>query len=99
MEFGIGPADLPFHRFGDGSRRLVLVPGLFDSLGWNRPSKLGANLLSRYYFRSYRAVDVWVLSRPPGLSPDVTVDDMASQYRVALAELGPAHVMGFPSAD
>lgn len=94
VAFGRGPADLPFHRFGTGQRRLVLIPGVMDSLGWNTPRRLTAELLARYYFRSYRAYDVWVLSRPPGLRGAETVTEMAAMYEDALEAVGPSAVMG-----
>lgn len=94
VEFGFGPASLPFHRFGSGDQRLVLVPGVMDALGWNTPRRLTAELLARYYFRAYRDYEVWVLSRPPGLPPDATVADLADQYEDAIDVLDPHAIMG-----
>ena len=93
--YGVGPAGLPFHRFGDGDRPLVFIPGVMDPLGWNDPGRPGAELLARYYFRSFRNFDVWVLSRPPGLDADTSVSEIAEHYGEALATIGPAHVVGF----
>jgi len=95
VEHGNGPAGLPFHRFGTGDERLVIVPGVMDSLGWNTPGALTAHLLARYYFHRLREFDVWVLSRPPGLLAGITAEKMAEQYADALDELGPAHILGF----
>lgn len=85
---------IPFHRFGDGSRPLVIIPGVMDALGWNTPSRLTGELLSRYYFRAFRSYDVWVLSRPPGLPGDVDLDWIARRYAQFIEELGGAHVFG-----
>jgi len=95
VEHGSGPAGLPFHRFGTGNERLVIVPGIMDSLGWNTPGAVTAHLLARYYFRRLREYDVWVLSRPPGLPAGITAETMAEQYADALDELGSAHLLGF----
>lgn len=95
VSHGVGPAGYPYHRFGDGSQRVVLLPGMTDPLGWNTPDRLTAALLARYYFRGFREFDVWVLSRPPGLPAEYTVREMAADYQDALSELGPASVVGF----
>lgn len=95
VEFGTGPASLPYHRFGHGEEQLVVVPGVMDSLGWNTPQALTATLLARYYFRRFQEFDVWVLSRPPGLSDGVTAAGMARAYGEALNVLGSSHVLGF----
>lgn len=95
VDFGTGPAGLPYHRFGTGEERLVIIPGVMDSLGWNTPRALTAHLLARYQFRRFREFDVWVLSRPPGLPENVTAADMARRYAAALESLGSAHVLGF----
>ena len=92
--YGVCPSGHPYHRFGSGDQRLVFVPGVMDSLGWNTPTDLTAALLSSYYFREYRAYDVWVVSRPPGLPDDQTVAEMAAGYADVLEVIGPAHVVG-----
>lgn len=92
---GTGVGNIPYHRFGAGDQSLVFLPGVMDALGWNTPSRLTAELLARYYFRDFRDYDVWVLSRPPGLPPDVGLDWMADRYAPVLAELDTAHVLGF----
>lgn len=95
VEYGTGPGGLPYHRFGSGEQPLVVVPGVMDSLGWNTPRALNAHLLASYYFDRLREYDVWVLSRPPGLSDGATVASMAERYADALDSLGAAHVLGF----
>lgn len=91
---GVCPSGHPYHRFGSGSQRLVVVPGVMDSLGWNTPRSLTAELLATYYFRDYDSYDVWVLSRPPGLPAGQTVAEMAAGYADVLEVIGPAHVLG-----
>lgn len=95
VECGIGPGGLPYHRFGGDDQPLVLIPGVMDPLGWNDPSRLTAELLSRYYFRGFQEYDVWVLSRQPGLDAGLTVSELATQYGTALEAIGSAHVLGF----
>lgn len=95
VEYGVGPAGHPSHRFGAGTERLVLLPGVTDSLGWNQPSRLTATLLSRYYFPAFREYDVWVVSRPPGLPGGQTAGEMAARYAELLDRMGGAHVLGF----
>lgn len=91
----VGTKDgIPFHRFGDGSQSLVIIPGVMDALGWNTPSKLTGELLSRYYFRAFMTYDIWVLSRPPGLPSGVTLDRVTSRYAEVIEALGGAHVLG-----
>jgi pimeloyl-ACP methyl ester carboxylesterase len=92
---GVGSEGIPYHRFGEGDQPLVLIPGLMDSLGWNTPDRVTAELLARYYFRAARDYDVWVLSRPPGLPPDAGLDWMVDRYRRFIDNLGSAHVLGF----
>jgi len=94
VEYGTGPVGHPCHRFGAGSERLVIVPGVMDPLGWNTPSRLTAELLARHYFRAFREYDVWVVSRPPGLSPGTTARDLGDRYARVLDAIGSAHVLG-----
>jgi 3-oxoadipate enol-lactonase/4-carboxymuconolactone decarboxylase len=91
---GSGPGGTPFHRFGSGSQPLFLLPGVMDALSWNTPRRLARELLARHYFRSFRDYDVWAISRPPGLSPDETIEEMASRYLPLLEQYGGGHVMG-----
>ncbi len=85
---------MPFHRFGHGAQPLVIVPGVMDALGWNTPSRLTGELLSRYYFRAFRQYDVWVLSRPPGLPDDGALDWIVDRYADVVRTVGRAHVLG-----
>lgn len=93
IDYGKGPAGYPYHRFGSGAERLVILPGITDALGWNEPSRLTAELLGRYYFRAFREYDVWVLSRPPGETAG-TAAEIAAGYADVLDTLGNSHVLG-----
>lgn len=92
-EYGIGPSGHPYHRFGTGDDRLVVLPGITDALAWNSPDRLSALSLSAYYFRQLREYDIWFLSRPPGRTRD-SVAAIAADYEPALAAIGPANVLG-----
>lgn len=91
---GTGPGGTPFHRFGSGSQPLFVLPGVMDALSWNTPRRLTRELLARQYFRSFREYDVWVISRPPGLSTDESVERMATRYVPLLEQYGSGHVLG-----
>jgi pimeloyl-ACP methyl ester carboxylesterase len=95
VEYGVAPTEHPSHRFGTGSQRLLVIPGVTDSLGWNQPSWLTGTLLARYYFPAFHEYDVWVVSRPPGLQEGQTAAGMATGYAAVLDRLGGAHVLGF----
>lgn len=94
VEYGVGPAGHPVHRFGSGTKSLVILPGLTDAVAWNRPRKLTGELLSRLYFPSFREFDVWVVSRPPELSRGPTAREMADGYAAVLDHFETAHVLG-----
>jgi pimeloyl-ACP methyl ester carboxylesterase len=95
VEHGVGPAGHPYHRFGSGEERLLVLTGVLDGIGWwNDPDWLTTRVLAGYYFRAYREYDVWVMARPPGLSEDVDAAEMAAGYAEVLSALGPANVLG-----
>lgn len=93
--YGTHRSGIPFYRSGSGSRPLVVVPGVMDSLGWNTPTPLSATLLGRYYFRGFRGYDLWVASRPPGLVAGESARQMAERYVPLLEDLEGAAVVGF----
>ncbi len=83
---------LPFVRFGEGPRKLVVFPPINDSLQDVTP---GARFF-RWYFRRFAdEYTVYLVSRRRGLPPGCTTRDMAADYAEALGrDIGPAHVMG-----
>jgi pimeloyl-ACP methyl ester carboxylesterase len=83
---------LPFVRFGEGPRTLVVFPPINDAL---QDVTHGARFF-RWYFRRF-AEDhtVYLVSRRRGLPSGYTTRDMAADYGEALGRgIGPAHVMG-----
>jgi pimeloyl-ACP methyl ester carboxylesterase len=83
---------LPFVRFGEGPRTLVVFPPINDAL---QDVTHGARFF-RWYFRRF-AEDhtVYLVSRRRGLPSGYTTRDMAADYGEALGrDIGPAHVMG-----
>jgi pimeloyl-ACP methyl ester carboxylesterase len=85
----------PVIRFGDGERRLVIVPGLSDALQDGDPSRLTRLLLERYYMRAFaEEFDVYVVSRPRNLPEGVSTRDLAAGYVDVLGAVGTADVLG-----
>jgi pimeloyl-ACP methyl ester carboxylesterase len=84
----------PYYRVGSGDRPLVVLPGLSDAFQGERPSRLAALALDRYYFRGYDDYAVYVVSRPRHLPDGQTTWEMADAYAEALADLAPVSVVG-----
>lgn len=72
--------DHPFVRVGKGSRTLLVVPGLNDALLSVTGSRRYATLMARVCERYADDRTVYVVSRPRGLSADVTTRRMARDY-------------------
>src|SRR3712207_2181455 len=83
---------LPFVRFGEGPRTLVILPPINDSLV---DVTYGARFW-RWYFRRFADdCTVYLVSRRRNLPSGYTTRDMAADYGLALGRsIGPAHVMG-----
>ncbi len=83
---------LPFVRFGEGPRKLVVFPPINDSL---QDVTHGARFF-RWYFRRFADdYTVYLVSRRRGLPSGYTTREMAADYGEAFrASIGPAHVMG-----
>ena len=86
-------ANHPTITVGDGSRSLVVLPGLDDALGLAESSWFTRLVLRRYYRPFTDTHTVHVVSRPRGLSAEST-REMAADYAEVLDELGPADVLG-----
>ena len=83
---------LPFVRFGEGARRLVIFPPINDSLA---DVTYGKRLLPWYYRGFAEEYTVYLVGRRRGLPPGCTTGEMAADYAGAFErEIGPAHVMG-----
>ena len=83
---------LPFVRFGEGPRKLVVFPPINDAL---QDVSEGARFW-RWYLRGFADdYTVYLVSRRRGLPSGYTTRDMAADYGEAFREsIGPAHVMG-----
>ncbi len=84
----------PTITVGDGSRTLIVLPGLGDALGLAEPSWLTRLVLRRYYRPFTDTHTVHVVSRPRGIAPGTSTREMAAGYAEVLEELGPADVLG-----
>jgi pimeloyl-ACP methyl ester carboxylesterase len=83
---------LPFVRFGEGPRTLVVFPPINDSL---QDVTHGARFFRWYFRRFIDEYTVYLVSRKRELPQGYTTRDMAGDYGEALGrDLGPAHVMG-----
>lgn len=79
----------PCYRVGNGSKPLVVFPGLsdaFEPLGLSRAQRL---LFEYYYFRRFTDdFAVYVLGRPHGLPAGYSTREMAADYDDAIDALG-----------
>lgn len=92
VESGVLAGRLPFARFGNGRRSLVIFPGLADA-AWDVTSH--AWDLPLQHRRLADEFTVYVISRKRHLSRGHTTRDMADDYAKAFAsEIGPAVVLG-----
>jgi len=92
VESGVLAGCLPFARFGNGQRSLVIFPGLADA-AWDVTSRKW-DLLTQYR-RLADEFTVTVISRKRGLPRGYTTRDMAADYAKAFeTKLGPSVVMG-----
>ncbi len=92
VESGVLAGCLPFARFGNGRRSLVIFPGLADA-AWDVTSRKW-NLLSQYC-RLADEFTVTVISRKRGLPRGYTTRNMAADYAKAFeTDIGPSVVMG-----
>jgi pimeloyl-ACP methyl ester carboxylesterase len=84
--------ELPFIRFGEGPRKLVIFPPINDSLQDVTDS---GRFLRWYYRRFAEDYTVYLVSRKRRLPSGYTTRDMAADYgRAFKRSIGPAHVLG-----
>lgn len=89
----VGNTDMYYVAFGDGQKKLVVLPGLSDGL-WTVNGK--AWLLSGSYKRFFKDYTVYMFSRKNDLPKGHTIKDMADDQALAMKNLGidKAMVMG-----
>ena len=84
--------ELPFIRFGDGPRTLVIFPPINDSL---QDVTVGPRFLHWYYRRFADEYTVYLVSRKRRLPSGYTTRDMAADYgRAFERSIGSANVVG-----
>jgi pimeloyl-ACP methyl ester carboxylesterase len=84
--------ELPFIRFGDGPRTLVIFPPINDSL---QDVTVGPRFLHWYYRRFADEYTVYLVSRKRRLPSGHTTRDMAADYgRAFERSIGSANVVG-----
>jgi pimeloyl-ACP methyl ester carboxylesterase len=92
VQSGVLAGELPFARFGNGPRTLVIFPGLADA-AWDVTSH--AWDLPLQHRRLASEFTVYVISRKRRLPRGYTTRDMAADYAKAFeSEIGPAVVLG-----
>ena len=85
---------MPYNRFGDGARDLVIVQGLVFE---NKPL---TGLMARYFTDIYKFLagdfTVYLVTRKPGLPEGTSMKDMADDYAAMIKEEfgGPIDVIG-----
>lgn len=95
IEYGRYEDRLPYVRVGSGDEKLVVLPGLNDSMWNGKPNRAMAELFARRYLTPYADDrEVWLVSRPRGLSEDATTQTMAGGVATLVDELGTASVFG-----
>lgn len=91
FETGLLSGEFPFVRMGEGSRRLVILPGLADAL---QDVRTGA-WKTAWFYRNFADFSVYLIGRKRGLPAGYAIRDMAADCARAIREcLGPADVMG-----
>lgn len=90
-------ADHPYVAVGDGSRTLLIVPGLNDPLCRVTDRWWFSLLVATYCGRYTGRHTVAMVSRPPGLPEGSSTRDLAAGYARVLDAVGPANVLGLSS--
>lgn len=92
VESGLLVGCLPFARFGNGRRSLVIFPGLADA-AWDVTNCKWD--VAEQYRRLADKFTITAISRKRGLPQGCTTRDMAADYAKAFAnDLGPSVVLG-----
>lgn len=87
--------EFPYLRIGTGSKPLVVVPGIDDSMFDGEYSTWMGWAAYPYFARYTGDYSVYLVSRPRGLAPDSDMTTLADGYASVLSrELGQADVLG-----
>ena len=81
----LGSTEMDYIRFGNGSRKLLMLPGLGDGLQTVKGTALPMALMYREFCRDFT---VWVFSRRKDLPEGYTTRDMARDQAEAMSKLG-----------
>ena len=81
----LGSTEMDYIRFGNGTRTLLMLPGLGDGLQTVKGTALPMALMYREFCRDFT---VWVFSRRKDLPEGYTTRDMARDQAEAMAKLG-----------
>ena len=81
----IGNTGMYYVYFGNGSRKLVVIPGLSDGLATVKGKAWILSLPYRKFFRDYT---VYMFSRKNDMPDGYTIRDMAQDQVLAMRELG-----------
>lgn len=92
VETGQLAGRFPFVRMGHGPQTLVILPGINDALGELTHRERFAAWLCGLFAEERTTC---LLSRPPGLAEDFSIESAAAEYaRVIAAEFGRVDVLG-----
>ena len=81
----VGDTDMYYAAFGDGPKKLVVLPGLSDGLA---TVKGKAWLLAAPYQRFFRDYTVYMFSRKNDMPEGYRIEDMADDQVIAMRNLG-----------
>ena len=81
----LGDTNMEYIRFGSGSRTLVMLPGLGDSLRSMKGTALPMALMYRMFAKDFT---VYAFGRKNRLPQDYTIRDMAKDQAEAMEQLG-----------
>ena len=76
---------MEYIRFGTGTRNLIMLPGLGESLQRLKGTQIPTALLYRIFAKDYT---VWMFSRKFPLAPGCTTQTMARDQKLAMDRLG-----------
>lgn len=88
-----GNTDMDYISFGNGTKNLILIPGLGDGLRTVKGLAVSFSMMYKKYAKNYK---VFVFSRKNQLEQGYSTRDMARDIKAAADKLGitKAHVMG-----